>query len=170
MNSIQNSSVDDITEILKLYKHARAYQYFKDAVLWPEIPIRLITKEIIEKHQWKLIIDGQIACVWATTFQDPHIWEEKDNDPAVYIHRIAVNPTFRGSKLVREIVEWAKVFAKRQKKLFIRLDTVGENQGLIRHYTSCGFNYLGLVNLKNTSDLPSHYATAPVCLFEMEVG
>ncbi len=169
MNSIQNSSVDDITEILKLYEHARAYQYFKDAVMWPEISIRLITKEIIEKHQWKLIIDRQIACVWATTFQDPLIWEEKNLDPAVYIHRIAINPAFRGRNLVKEIVEWAKIFAKGQDKKFIRLDTVGDNTGLINHYTNCGFKFLGLVNLKNTSGLPAHYAKAPVCLFEIGV-
>ncbi len=169
MNSIQNSTVRDITEILKFYEHAREYQYMKGAVVWPDIPVSLITKEIIEKHQWKLMDDGKIACVWATTFQDPLIWEEKDLDPAVYIHRIAVNPAFRGRNLVKEVVEWAKLFAKEQGKKFIRLDTVGENTGLIKHYTTCGFHFLGLVNLKDTSGLPAHYSKAPVALFEMEV-
>lgn len=167
MNSIQNSSIQDINEILKLYQHAREYQYLKGAVVWPEIPIPLITQEIIKKHQWKLMIDGKIACVWATTFQDPLIWEDRNADPSVYLHRIALNPDFRGRNIVKEIIEWAKIFAKTQDKHFIRLDTVGENHGLIKYYTSCGFDYLGLVNLKNTSSLPAHYSKAPVYLFEM---
>jgi hypothetical protein len=78
-----------------------------------------------------------------------------------------LNPDFIGQNLVKEIVEWAKIFAKSQGKQFIRLDTVGENHGLIKHYTSCGFDYLGLVNLKHTSSLPAHYSKAPVFLFQM---
>lgn len=168
MNSIQNSTVQDINDILALYQHAREYQYSKGAVVWPEISIGLITREIIDKHQWKLVINGKIACVWATTFHDPLIWEERNADSAVYIHRIALNPEFRGQKLVREIVEWAKVFAKTEGKQFIRLDTVGENTGLISYYESCGFNFLGLVSLQDTSALPEHYSKAPVCLFELK--
>jgi hypothetical protein len=39
------------------------------------------------------LIDGQIACVWAVTFNDPEIWKN-DQDAAIYIHRIATNPDF----------------------------------------------------------------------------
>jgi ribosomal protein S18 acetylase RimI-like enzyme len=169
MSSIQNSSVSDINEILKLYEHAREYQYLKGAVVWPDIPISLITQEILENHQWKLMINGKIVGVWATTFQDPLIWEDRNADPSIYIHRIALNPDFRGQKIVKFIIEWAKIFAKEQNKHFIRLDTVGENHALIKYYSSCGFDYLGLVNLKDTSSLPAHYSIAPVCLFEMSV-
>ncbi|SMG29376.1 Acetyltransferase (GNAT) family protein [Marivirga sericea] len=167
MNQIENSTVKDINEILHLYQDAREYQYKKESVVWPNIPISMITQEIIDKHQWKLIINGKIAGIWATTFQDPLIWEDRNVDPSVYLHRIALNPDFRGQKIVKEIIEWSKIFAKSEEKQFIRLDTVGENQGLIKYYTSCGFDYLGMVNLKDTSSLPAHYAKAPVCLFQM---
>jgi hypothetical protein len=49
------------------------------------------------------------------------------------------------------------------------LDTVGENQKLIEHYTSFGFNFLGLSQLTNTADLPKHYHNATVSLFELSV-
>ena len=71
--------------------------------------------------------------------------------------------------MVQKIVVWAKKYATEQKKQFIRMDTCGENKGLIKHYTNCGFNYLGIKKLKNTSELPSHYHKAEVCFFEIKL-
>jgi ribosomal protein S18 acetylase RimI-like enzyme len=105
----------------------------------------------------------------ATTFSDPQIWEERNNDSAVYIHRIATNPEFRGQNLVGHILEWAKKFALENKKRFIRMDTVGENPGLINYYTKFGFDFLGLSKLQNTGGLPAHYDNATVSLFQFEL-
>ena len=55
---------------------------------------QLIEKEISENRQWKLIIDDQIACIWATTDSDPQIWGDKNNDPSIYIHRITIHGNF----------------------------------------------------------------------------
>ena len=98
--TIENSTTEDINEIFRLYEIARSFQKIKAVVPWPEFEKELIETEISEKRQWKILIDNQIACVWATTFDDPQIWEERNADPSVYIHRIATNPTFRGQSLV----------------------------------------------------------------------
>ncbi len=119
---------------------------------------------------FKLVIDGQTACVWGITFTDPQIWEERDKDPSIYIHRIATNPDFRGQKFVTAIVNWARSYAKSRQKKFIRMDTCGNNQKLIKHYSSCGFDFLGMVRLKNADELPSHYQDADVCLFEIKLN
>jgi ribosomal protein S18 acetylase RimI-like enzyme len=165
--TISNSTIDDIDEIFRLYRIATAYQKTKEAVAWPEFDRKLVEKEISENHQWKLHERDTIACVWATTFNDPQIWEERDADPSVYIHRIATNPEFRGQNLVGRIVSWARDFAVANNRKFIRLDTVGENQGLIKYYSSCGFQFLGLQKLMNTNGLPAHYDNASVSLFEL---
>lgn len=165
--NIQNSTIEDMDEIFRLYTIATNFQKAKSAVPWPEFERSLVEREIEENTQWKIIIDSQIACVWATTFSDPLIWEERNTDPAVYIHRIATNPNFRGRNLVVEIVEWAKKYAKENDKEFIRMDTVGNNEKLIDHYKNCGFNFLGLLKLSNTDGLPAHYHKATVSLFEL---
>jgi len=167
---IVNSTAKDIDQIFDLYKLATDFQKSKYIVQWPQFEQTLIQTEIAELRQWKMLIDGQIACVWATTFNDPQIWEDKNNDPAVYIHRIATNPDFRGQNLVTTIVTWAKTYAKANQKSFVRLDTVGENLGLINHYQKSGFNYLGLFDLKNTDQLPAHYHKAAVSLFELAIN
>ncbi len=167
---IKNSTIADIDEIFRLYDIAINYQKLKGAVPWAGLTRSLVEKEISEKRQWKLIIDNSIACVWVTTFTDPLIWGERNNDPCVYIHRIATDTDFRGRNLVSEIVAWAKKHARSNNKIFIRIDTVGENPKLIEYYQSCGFTFLGLIKLKDTDGLPKHYDNATVCLFELRVG
>ena len=166
---IQNSNIDDIDEIFRLYKIATDFQKTRFTNHWPEFDRKLIETEISENRQWKIVVDGKIACVWATTFDDPQIWEERNEDPSVYIHRIATNPDFRGQNLVVQIVKWVKIFAIENQKQFVRMDTVGDNPGLINHYTKCGFDFLGLLKLKHTEGLPAHYHNATVSLFQLAV-
>ena len=164
---IINSNPNDIPEIFRLYNLVIDYQKERFTVYWPKFELSLVETEIIENRQWKIVINNEVACVFATTFYDPLIWEEKNKDPAVYIHRIATNPHYRGKKFVEHIVEWVKQYAKENNKNFIRLDTVGDNKKLIDHYCKCGFTFLGLVDLPDRQGLPQHYQTDDVCLFEI---
>jgi hypothetical protein len=52
----------------------------KNVVVWPDFDRKLVETELVENRQWKLLIDGQIACVWVT-FNDPEIWEERIRMP-----------------------------------------------------------------------------------------
>jgi len=168
--TIQNSILTDIDEIFRLYGVASDYQRSKQhVVVWPKFEREMVVTEITENRQWKLLIDGQIACVWVTTFSDEQIWEERNADPAVYIHRIATNPDFRGQNWVEHIVNWAKKFARKNNKEYVRLDTIGENLKLIEHYTKNGFEFLGMFGMKNTDGLPEHYENGKAALFEIKV-
>jgi ribosomal protein S18 acetylase RimI-like enzyme len=167
---IENSTEDDINEIFRLYTAAAAHQArVKATVVWPHFKRQLVASEITEKRQWKLLLDNQIACVWAITFEDEQIWEERNADSAIYIHRIATNPDFRGQNFVATIVDWAKSYAYSLGKAYVRLDTIGENTRLIRHYTNAGFDFLGMFDMKNTEGLPEHYQSGQVALFEIKL-
>ena len=170
-SEILNSTIQDIDEIFRLYNIATEYQKkkFSDN-LWPKFERSLVEAEINERRQWKLVIDDTIACVWATAFSDPQIWEEKDKDPSVYIHRIATNPEFRGRNFVSEIVKWANTYAQQHNKSYIRLDTCGNNKKLINHYKKSGFDFLGISKIKSSEGLPSHYNNADVCYFQIELN
>ncbi len=163
---IENSTSHDISEIFRLYKIATDYQKTKLITHWPVFEQNLIQKEIEENRQFKIIINNQVACIWAIDFSDPLIWQEKNKDPSIYIHRIATNPEFRGQNLVTIILDWAKKYALENNKIFIRMDTVGENLKLIAYYKNCGFEYLGLSKLANSDGLPAHYHDATVSLFQ----
>ena len=168
--AIEPSDAGDLHAILEMYGHASALQREKGMVTWPEISPSLIKQEIAEQRQWKMIIDDQIACIWVIAFDDPLIWGEKNKDPSIYLHRIATAPKFRGQGLVEYVVKAAVDMACQMKLDFIRLDTVGQNPGLLEHYTDHGFAFLGTYELPSTEGLPGHYNDAPVMLFEREVN
>lgn len=168
---ITNSNKKDITEIFRLYRLATDYQKIKfPENQWPEFDKNLIATEIAENRQFKLLIDNQVACVWAITYSDPIIWANDDALSSIYIHRIATNPSFRGNNFVKIIVDWAIELAKDKNKKYIRMDTCGRNEKLISHYEKCGFRFLGIKKLQNSEGLPLHYHMADVCYFEIELN
>lgn len=167
---IKNCLVNDADEILWLYEAARNLQIQRKMVVWPSFEKSFIDDEIQQGRQWKISLGGVIACNWVITFDDKEIWGEKDRNDAVYIHRICTNPTLRGNRYIDSLVEWSKVYARQIGRRFVRLDTLGNNTKLIEHYTSAGFNFLGMIKLTDTANLPSHYQNEPnCCLFEIDL-
>ena len=168
--TISNSTLDDIPEIFRLYKLATDFQKIAfPGNVWPEFDQDFIAAEVVENRQFKIVINEKIACVWAITYNDADIWEEKENNDAIYIHRIATNPEFRGNNFVQMISDWSKNFAKNKNKKFVRMDTCGQNDRLINHYKNCGFQFLGMKRLKECSELQAHYQNADVCYFEIKI-
>ncbi len=167
--TIENSHQSDVPKIFEFYRTATAFMKSKNQVHWPEFSKELILKEIEENRQWKLLIDGQIACIWATALNDELIWGSANNEPSLYLHRIATHPDFRGQNLVKEVINWASDFGLKKNLEFIRMDTVGLNTGLINHYEKLGFRFLGTKKLENTTGLPDHYKDGEVCYFQKNI-
>ena len=82
--TIKNSKLTDVPKIFDLYRIATNYMKSKNQVYWPEFQKELITNEIEENRQWKLLINEKIACIWATTMNDELIWGNK-KEPSLYI-------------------------------------------------------------------------------------
>lgn len=168
--TIRQSIETDIPVIFDLYTQAAGHQRsLKTVVVWPSFDRAMVAEEIAQGKQFKCMVHQQIVCVWAIAFHDPNIWEARENDSSLYIHRIATHSGFRGMDMVKKIVAWAKVYAIKNNKTHIRLDTLGNNTKLIAHYQAAGFTYLGLFPMQNTMGLPAHYHNNKVCLFEIEL-
>lgn len=164
-----NSELSDLDEIFRLYDAAIEFQKKVFDKSWLPFERKFIETEIAEKRHWKILINEEIACIFSIAFSDPLIWKERGREPAVYIHRIAVNPGFRGQKFVPKIVDWAKDYAKSLGKKFVRMDTWGDNQKLIDYYAGCGFEFLGVVTADEIEKLPKHYEGITLSLFEMKL-
>lgn len=168
---INHCELSDTGSIMDLYAAARALQTERGMVVWPRFEQSFIEQEIREQRQWKIVEEETLSCNWAVTFEDRAIWGERDRDDAVYIHRFCTHPLYRGRRYVDAMVVWAKEFARQRGRRYVRLDTLGHNTGLIKHYTSAGFRFLGMVRLADTSTLPLHYQREPdCCLFELDAS
>jgi ribosomal protein S18 acetylase RimI-like enzyme len=166
---VENSTVNDFDKIVELYDAAIAYQKTKFKRNWQRFDDDLVRKEITENRQWKIIMNGEIACIFATTLSDPHIWKEKNEDPSVYIHRIVTNPAFRGNHFMKHIIEWARDYCRANQLENIRMDTWGDNDELIHYYQQCGFELLGTVTPEQTGELPKHYSCISLALLEIKL-
>ncbi len=166
---ISNSSIQDIKTIFRLFDEAVSYQKKKGFELWPIFSHSLIECEIKEKRHWKILENGKITCVFSVMYNDPVIWGEMDKDPSVYLHRIAVNPEFKGKRMMIVIKNWALNHAKELNKKYLRLDTWGNNETIRDYYINCGFNYIGRQQLVKTEGLPEHYGGNLLSLFQNEV-
>ncbi len=165
---IVNSSIEDIETIFDLYDDAINYQKKVFNKQWEGFERNLIEIEIAENRQWKIVIDSEIACIFAITYNDVLFWKEKDKQPSIYIHRIVTNSKFRGMASVPVIIDWAKQFCIENHKEFVRLDTWGDNQKLIEYYVRCGFNHVETIDLDKTDGLPIHYKGS-LALFEIKI-
>ena len=166
---IINSSIDDIDTIFTLYDAAVAFQKIKFDRHWLSFDREMVEKEIAENRQWKIMEGDEVACIFAIAYQDPFIWKERDGDPSVYIHRIVTHPDYHGRQYIKTIIEWARKHAKETRKEYIRMDTWGDNEALIKYYVACGFNFLGTIVPTASDDLPKHYSTIFLSLFEIKV-
>lgn len=162
------STINDFDTVFYFYDLAVEYQKTKFNKHWLGFESDLVKKEIAENRQWKIIIDGEIACVFAITFEDESIWKEKNSDKAVYFHRIVSHPKFKGQNLVKKIVEWGIPFAKEKDIDYLRLDTWGDNEALIDYYQKCGFDFLGVIT-PDYKGLPKHYTAITLSLFEIKI-
>lgn len=164
-----NSTTDDLSTIFDLYDAAIAHQKAVSNEHWLPFDRELVAREIAEGRQWKIVIDGEIACIFLVAYSDAAIWGERDKDPSIYLHRIVTNPAFRGRGFVRQIVHWAQKHGQATGKQYLRLDTWGTNDKLKSLYTQCGFTFLGVGLPADTTALPKHYSTISLGFYEMPI-
>ena len=158
----------DIDEILRLYELATELMRQKRQVAWPVFDRELVREHIDDNRQFKFVLENNIACVWSIAYSDPQIWGARNADPSIYIHRIASNQEFSGRGFVSAIASWASQHARDRGLRYVRMDTAGENRRLISHYQRCGFRFLGLSPIADSSGLPKHYQNATVSLYQLD--
>lgn len=163
------SEPKDIDTIFHLYDEAIAFQQQVSNKQWRGFERGLIESEIANGLQYKIVIDSEVACIFAIAFNDAIFWGKKDLQPSIYLHRIVTNPTFRGQAFIKTIIEWSKEYCFANNKQFIRMDTWGDNNRLIEYYVKCGFRHVETINLENTQGLPAHYTAMELALFEIGI-
>ncbi len=166
---IDFSELSDLPVITEIYNSAIDYQTKNGYNLWPKFNQQLFETEIKEHRHFKITEEKKIACIFSVVYTDPIIWEEKDHNDAVYLHRIATNPDFKGKQIITHIINWAKEHAISMNRPYIRMDTWGDNETLSNYYIRSGFTLLGKKYIGPTTELSEHYWGIQLNLFEIKV-
>lgn len=169
MIEIKNTDVQDLAQIFALFEHSIKYQERKGYPVWANYDKNSIIKDIQEKNQYKVLIDSKIAIIFSVCYSDKIIWRHLDQGDSIYLHRIVVNPEFKGQKLFGKILDWVTEHSKRKGLSSIRMDTWAVNLTIIDYYKSFGFAFIENYTTPDSEELPVHNRNLPLALLEYKL-
>ena len=152
---------EDIPRLTEMFDEAAAFQQRISEQRWMGFEAERLESEIDREQIWKLVDGDQIA-------SDEQIWENSENDRAIYLHRIAVTEQYRGKGCMQAILEWSKSLCVERGWDFIRVDTWARNEKLVGYYIQCGFRYVREIDPADIEGLPAHYGQ-PLALLQLDV-
>jgi GNAT superfamily N-acetyltransferase len=110
----------------------------------------VFTRDIEHSQLWVAELDGVLAGVAAITTDQEHEyanvgWDLKE--PAITVHRLAVDPASRGKGVARALMQQAEVVAHSRNITVLRVDTNTENEATRRLFPSLGYTLSGEITL-----------------------
>ena len=170
MIEIVNTVPRDLQEIYGFFEHSIHYQEKNGYPVWRNYDKNALVQEIEDKNQHKGVIDSKIAIVFSVGYNDEVIWREMDQGNSIYLHRIVVNPEFKGRKLFGLILEWAKEHSKHKGLDSIRMDTWAANPTIIDYYKKFGFAVVENYTTPDSEELPVHNRKLALTLLEYKLA
>ena len=137
--------------------------------VWEDIDKAGLEKDMESGLQYKIVLDNDILCIFSIQYHDPFIWRDRDRNDAVYLHRIVVNPNFKGQKQFQKVLDWAKDFAQSKGLQFVRMDTWADNLKIIEYYKSFGFVFIENYKTPDAPELPVQNRNLNVALLELKL-
>jgi ribosomal protein S18 acetylase RimI-like enzyme len=166
---VLNTEISDLVVISGLFDKSIEYQEKRGYPSWRNYDKGAIIKDIENKNQYKIVIDGVMAIVFSVRYDDKIIWRELDAGNSMYLHRIVVNPAFKGQKLFGKIVEWSIEHCRQKGLTNIRMDTWADNPVIIEYYKSFGFRFIENFTTPESSELPLHNRNLALALLEYNI-
>jgi ribosomal protein S18 acetylase RimI-like enzyme len=167
--NIVNTEIKDLHFIYSLFDEAISYQKRKQYPVWAGYDKEVLKREIETQHQYKIVINNTIACIFSICYSDGIIWREREKGDSLYLHRIAVNPFYKGQKQFGRILNWCVGYAIKRKLQNIRMDTWAENPNLVEYYKSFGFGIVGKLTTPDSEELPIPQRNNKVVLLEFKL-
>ena len=166
---IENTTHEDLKFVYELFDTSIVYQEKNGYPMWKNYDKNVLIRDVSNKQQYKIIIDDAIAMVFSVCYSDKIIWREMEKGDSIYLHRIVVNPKFKGQRLFGAIFEWAIRHAKGLGFRFVRMDTWADDQNIIDYYKGFGFYFIEDFNTPDIPELPIHNRNIPLALLEYDL-
>jgi len=166
---IVNTEKNDLPLVFEFFEHSISYQEKHGYPAWRHYDKNVVVKDVENKNQYKIIVESAIAMVFSVRYSDKLIWRELDEGDSIYLHRIVVNPAFKGRKLFGLILDWAIDHVKQKGLRSIRMDTWADNPTIINYYKTFGFQFIENYTTPDSPELPVHNRKLPMTLLEYKL-
>ncbi|MDA8595723.1 GNAT family N-acetyltransferase [Flavobacteriaceae bacterium] len=89
------------------------------------------------------------------------IWSG-ENGKKLYIHRLAVHPSYQKKGNARKLMDFAENYAKQEGYSWVRLDTFSQNKRNHKFYEARGYKRLGNIFFPKQSEHPFYCYDLPI--------
>ena len=149
---IRLASADDLPQLMALLRRVVPLMRASGNLQWDDAyPNEQVFLRDIELGQlWVAEMTGAVAGVAAiTTDQEPEYaqvgWDVAE--PAIVVHRVAVDPAHRGAGIAAALMQQAEAVAREQAISVLRVDTNTENAATQRLFPKLGYTLAGEIGL-----------------------
>lgn len=167
---VRNTALSDLELIFGFFDESIVYQESKGYPVWRNYDRQAIIKDIAAGNQYKVVMNAQPVIVFSVAYSDKVIWREMDDGNAIYLHRIVVNPEFKGKKLFGVILKWAIAHVRERGLKYVRMDTWASNTNIIAYYKGFGFVFVENYTTPDSSTLPTHNRKLALSLLEYKIS
>jgi ribosomal protein S18 acetylase RimI-like enzyme len=149
---IRPATKDDLPPLIALVRRVVPLMRATGNLQWDNTyPNEAVFQRDIDLNQlWVAVVDGNIAGVAAVTMdQDPDYtqvgWDIEE--PAIVVHRLAVDPAFRGLGAAGALMQKAEEVAVERGITVLRVDTNTQNEATQRLFPKLGYSLAGEIRL-----------------------
>lgn len=168
-SQIVPTTLTDLERIYHLFDQSVIYQEQHGYPAWRNYDKDAIVRDIENGNQYKVMQEDQIGMVFSVAYADAVIWRHRDQEDAIYLHRIVVNPGSKGKRLFGSVLDWSIEHAKQKHREAVRMDTWAANPRIIAYYQSFGFQFVEHYTTPDTIDLPVHNRNLALTLLEYKI-
>lgn len=169
-NSITPATQEDLPVIFRLFEEAIQFQKKNGYIGWESMDRDFIKADVGRQLVFKVTNDDNVLGIFAICHNDELIWRWREQNDALYLHRIVLNRTHLRAKFFDTVLQWAIRHARASNKRFVRMDTWAENAKLINYYKGYGFQFIENYRTADTTDLPVQHRKLNVALLELDVA
>jgi len=159
---IRLAKLSEIEEIIAITKACATKMISEKIYQWNEhYPNYQAFQKDVERGELYVLTNGDsneqiIGCITISSEKDAEYeavdWLTEDGFQ-VYIHRVAIHPSFQHKGHAKQLMDYAEAFAKKQGAISIRLDTFSANKRNQRFYENRDYQRLGDIYFPRQSDL-----------------
>lgn len=156
--NVERAEPDDIHEIMRLLVNTAEWLLSKGSTQWNALlrgEDSHNTPEAVNRGDVYLFRDSRVAAGMVILLPEPNDWDRElwgdrvNEQPAIYVHRLAINREYAGRGIGREMMKWVESAVPTLGRSVIRLDCIESNPVLNAFYSGLGYEWIGTASNAN---------------------
>jgi len=149
---VRPGTVEDVELVMQLVRRVVPLMRASGNLQWDgKYPnAGVFNRDVELGYLWVADIEGQIAGVAAITTDQELEYAQVGwdiSEPAVVVHRLAVDPAYRGKGVAAGLMEQAEAVARARGISVLRIDTNSQNEAAQKLFPKLGYIFAGEIGL-----------------------